>query len=124
MGEWKDGVSGATGEEGAGGLTAEDRFREGFCGPDGGAAEGGHRDRVGGKAEKRAGEIVDQGRPVADGTGEEELPSVRVLRVTGGGKLRSGGVETVLKNGGCAVVERMGERGGWFDPAKAVVGQW
>ncbi len=120
-GERQDGVCGAAGEEGARGVVAEDGFGEEFGRPDGGGAEGGHGDGVGGDAEERLGEVVDEGGPVADGGREEVLPGAEVVGVAGAEELGGGGAEIVVEQNGGAVRQWMGERDVGLDPAKAVV---
>ena len=122
MRERKDRVGGATGEKRAGSFGTENRFREGLCGPSSGSAEGGHGDGVGGNAQERAGEVVDERGPVADGAGEQQLPGTGVLGLVASGELRGSGFEAVFENNSCAVIEGMRERRGWFDPSQAIVG--
>ena len=72
-----------------------------------------------GEAEEGLGEVVDQLGPVAYGGAEERAPGAAIVRR----ELRGGGFEGVLEGDGGAVVEWVGDGGGWLDPAKAVGGE-
>jgi hypothetical protein len=104
-------------EEGASALATEGEASEEGSGEEGGEAEAGEGQRVTRQTERTEQGALDLGPGAGHGT-EEEI-------VGGGVRAKSFGglADGAIEEDGSAVVEGVGDLGGWGDPPEAVAGE-